>query len=56
LNTLAWQVAAMIRKSKRILVLTGAGISASCGIPTFRGKGDFYDTVLLFFLLHYTRA
>ncbi|KAJ1494935.1 DHS-like NAD/FAD-binding domain-containing protein [Baffinella frigidus] len=35
----------MIRRSKRILVLTGAGISASCGIPTFRGKGDFYDTV-----------
>jgi NAD-dependent histone deacetylase SIR2 len=36
---------AVISRSKKILVVTGAGISASCGIPTFRGDGQFYDTV-----------
>jgi NAD-dependent histone deacetylase SIR2 len=36
---------AVISRSKKILVVTGAGISASCGIPTFRGDGQFYDSV-----------
>ena len=27
-----------IRRSRRILVLTGAGVSTSCGIPDFRSK------------------
>lgn len=29
----------VLRKAKRILVLTGAGVSAESGIPTFRGGG-----------------
>src|SRR5690348_5049636 len=28
------------RSSRRILVLTGAGVSAESGVPTFRGGGD----------------
>lgn len=32
----------LIRKSQRILVLTGAGISVSCGIPDFRSKNGLY--------------
>ncbi|KAH7729339.1 NAD-dependent deacetylase SIRT1 [Aphelenchoides avenae] len=32
----------LVRKSKRILVLTGAGVSVSCGIPDFRSKNGIY--------------
>ncbi|CAF3379711.1 unnamed protein product [Rotaria socialis] len=32
----------LIRKSKKILVLTGAGISVSCGIPDFRSRNGIY--------------
>jgi NAD-dependent SIR2 family protein deacetylase len=34
-----------IRKAKNILVLTGAGISVSCGIPDFRSPGGLYDQI-----------
>lgn len=30
-------VAEMLHSKKRIMVLTGAGVSAASGIPTFRG-------------------
>lgn len=30
------------RKSKYIVAVTGAGISAESGIPTFRGKGGYW--------------
>ena len=32
------EVAKLVRKARRIAVLTGAGISAESGVPTFRGK------------------
>ncbi|KAF8637529.1 hypothetical protein AX17_002772 [Amanita inopinata Kibby_2008] len=32
----------LIRNSKRMLILTGAGISVSCGIPDFRSKDGLY--------------
>ena len=35
-------MAAKILKHKRILIMTGAGVSADSGIPTFRGKGGLY--------------
>ena len=35
-------LAPRLRAARRILVLTGAGISAESGIPTFRGAGGWY--------------
>jgi NAD-dependent deacetylase len=40
------QIVALLRKSKSILFITGAGISADSGLPTYRGIGGLYnDTV-----------
>ena len=33
-----------LKKSSRILALCGAGLSASSGLPTFRGKGGLWRT------------
>ncbi len=33
-----------MRKAKRIVVLTGAGISAESGVPTFRGEQGLWKT------------
>jgi len=35
----------LIRKKKNILVLVGAGISVSCGIPDFRSQDGLYATL-----------
>lgn len=35
----------LIRRSKNILVLTGAGISVSCGIPDFRSSSGIYAQI-----------
>ncbi|KAL8276995.1 hypothetical protein RQP46_010630 [Phenoliferia psychrophenolica] len=35
-------VVALIAKSKKIMVLTGAGVSTSCGIPDFRSPTGLY--------------
>ncbi|KAI0917828.1 hypothetical protein AcW1_006863 [Taiwanofungus camphoratus] len=35
----------LIRSSRRIIVLTGAGISVSCGIPDFRSRDGLYATL-----------
>lgn len=32
-----------IKKSKNIIVLTGAGVSVSCGIPDFRSRDGIYE-------------
>lgn len=36
-------VAGLIRSAQRILFITGAGISADSGLPTYRGIGGLYD-------------
>ncbi|XP_041376312.1 NAD-dependent protein deacylase sirtuin-5, mitochondrial-like isoform X2 [Gigantopelta aegis] len=33
-----------VEKAKHIVVLTGAGVSAESGVPTFRGAGGFWRT------------
>jgi len=35
-------VAGLLRRAKRVAVLTGSGISAESGIPTFRGKDGLW--------------
>ncbi|XP_036402531.1 NAD-dependent protein deacetylase sirtuin-1 [Megalops cyprinoides] len=41
LNTLE-DVVRILHESKRIIVLTGAGVSVSCGIPDFRSRDGIY--------------
>jgi NAD-dependent SIR2 family protein deacetylase len=36
------QLQGLIQQAKRIAVLTGAGVSAASGIPTFRGSGGLW--------------
>ena len=37
------RVAAWLGQAKRVLCITGAGISADSGLPTYRGIGGLYD-------------
>lgn len=39
------RVAAAIKAAERILVITGAGLSADSGLPTYRGLGGLYNGV-----------
>lgn len=32
----------LLAESKHVVVLTGAGVSAESGIPTFRGPGGYW--------------
>lgn len=44
MNTDNWITAVLaLRKAKRVVVFTGAGISAESGIPTFRDAGGFWQ-------------
>lgn len=43
-NTVADAIS-LIQASKRVVVLTGAGISVSCGIPDFRSHNGLYATL-----------
>jgi hypothetical protein len=36
-------VVKLIKKSNNILIITGAGVSVSCGIPDFRSKNGIYS-------------
>lgn len=42
-DELAETVAALVADARRILFITGAGISADSGLPTYRGTGGLYD-------------
>lgn len=46
-ETLFWkqveQVVDLLKKSNNILIITGAGISADSGLPTYRGVSGLYD-------------
>ena len=33
---------ALVARARRIVVLTGAGVSAESGVPTFRGPGGLW--------------
>jgi len=37
------QTAAALRHAQRILIITGAGLSADSGLPTYRGIGGLYN-------------
>lgn len=37
------EAAALVRQSESVLFITGAGISADSGLPTYRGVGGLYD-------------
>jgi NAD-dependent deacetylase len=37
-------VVAELRRARRVLAITGAGISADSGLPTYRGIGGLYDS------------
>lgn len=39
------RVAAALKAAERILVITGAGLSADSGLPTYRGLGGLYNGV-----------
>jgi NAD-dependent deacetylase len=36
------QLATRLRRAERVVVLTGAGVSAASGVPTFRGAGGLW--------------
>jgi NAD-dependent deacetylase len=39
------RVAALVQSSRRILFVTGAGLSADSGLPTYRGLGGLYENL-----------
>ena len=38
------KVVSLLDKARRIFFITGAGISADSGLPTYRGIGGLYTT------------
>ncbi|MBM3254675.1 MAG: NAD-dependent protein deacylase, partial [Candidatus Omnitrophica bacterium] len=38
------KIVELLKQSKSILFITGAGISADSGLPTYRGEGGLYNT------------
>ncbi len=43
MDTLFREIAQHLKASRRVLVITGAGISADSGLPTYRGIGGLYN-------------
>ena len=43
MNTLLKNVAALLGQAEKILFITGAGLSADSGLPTYRGVGGLYE-------------
>lgn len=43
IESLLDQAADLLRRSRRVLFITGAGISADSGLPTYRGIGGLYN-------------
>jgi NAD-dependent deacetylase len=37
------EIAELVKQSQRVLFITGAGLSADSGLPTYRGVGGLYD-------------
>jgi NAD-dependent deacetylase len=37
------EIASILKRSKRVLFVTGAGLSAEAGLPTYRGIGGVYE-------------
>jgi len=44
-SRLVARAVSILRAARRVLVVTGAGISADAGLPTYRGVGGLYDGV-----------
>lgn len=45
-DALIEEAGSLLRRAKRVLVITGAGISADSGLPTYRGIGGLYESDL----------
>lgn len=43
MNTILENVAERLRQAEKILFITGAGLSADSGLPTYRGVGGLYE-------------
>jgi len=43
----------LLRRSKRLIIFSGAGMSADSGIDTFRGSGGFWSGLSGYFMLAY---
>ncbi|GHS84804.1 hypothetical protein AGMMS50293_31480 [Spirochaetia bacterium] len=37
------EIAALLARARRVLFITGAGVSADSGLPTYRGLGGLYE-------------
>lgn len=42
-NSAVEAAAALLRRAERVAVMTGAGVSAESGVPTFRGSGGLWE-------------
>ena len=50
------ELGAMLRKAKRVVVFTGAGISTESGIPDFRSPGGIWTKMMPIYFDEYVRS